>query len=102
MNEREAKGQFKNVLTSKIPMDQISRATEKGETDGFLKLLVDADSKQIIGASFLGTGCDEVIQLIAIVMSAKSSYEVIQKTVFIHPTVSEILPSLIAHLKPIK
>ncbi len=81
-----------------LPMSSIARAREKGETEGFLKILVDPRTDQILGASFLGTSCDEVVQLIAALMSAKVPYTLLQHTVFIHPTITEFLPILLTTL----
>ena len=79
-------------------MTSVSRAREKGETEGFLKIIVDGKTKQILGAAFLGTTCDEVVQLIATIMAAKVPYSVIERTVLIHPTVSEMIPTLLSKL----
>ena len=82
-------------------MTRVSRAIEKGETEGFIKILVDAASKQIIGANILGTGGDEAIHCILDTMYAKAPYTNIQRAVHIHPTVSELLPTVLADLKPL-
>ncbi len=79
-------------------MTAVARAREKGETEGFLKIVVEEKTKQILGASFLGTSCDEVVQLIAVIMVAKVPYTVIERTVLIHPTVSELIPTLLSKL----
>jgi len=79
-------------------MTSVARAREKGETEGFLKIVVDGKTKQILGAAFLGISCDEVVQLIAVLMAAKVPYTVIEQTVLIHPTVSEMLPTLLTKL----
>ena len=83
-------------------MEDVSRAWEKGETEGFMKLLVDAESKQILGASFLGTSGDEAIHCILDVMYAKAPYPVLQHAVHIHPTVSEFIPTMLQDLAPLK
>jgi pyruvate/2-oxoglutarate dehydrogenase complex dihydrolipoamide dehydrogenase (E3) component len=88
-------------LIAKRPMSRVGRAVEKGETQGFIKVLVDAQSRQILGASFLGTGCDEVIHGILDVMYAKAPYTMLQRTVPIHPTVSELVPTLLGDLQPL-
>jgi len=82
-------------------MTKVSRAVEKGETQGFMKIFVDADSKQILGAAILGTGGDEVIHSILDVMYAKAPYTTIQRAVHIHPTVSELVPTMLGELKPL-
>lgn len=102
LNERQARELNETVLIANLPMTEVARAREKGETEGFLKILVAAQSKQILGASFLGTGCDEVIQLIAAMMSAKAPYPLLERTVFIHPTVTELIPTLLSRLNPLK
>ncbi len=101
MTERQAIESGKSILKATMPMTRVARAREKGETDGFMKILVDGESEQILGGSFLGTGCDEVIQLIADVMTAGAPYTSIQRCVHIHPTVSELVPTLLEGLKPI-
>ncbi|HEX7226445.1 MAG TPA: pyruvate/2-oxoglutarate dehydrogenase complex dihydrolipoamide dehydrogenase, partial [Candidatus Binatia bacterium] len=83
------------------PMSRVGRAVEKGETQGFMKILVDADTKEILGASLLGIECDEVIHSILDVMYAKAPYTVIQRAVHIHPTITELIPTLLGDLKPL-
>ena len=92
------------ALIAMRPMTRVSRAAEKGETAGFMKVLVlvDAESHQILGASLLRTGCDEVIHGLLDVMYAKAPYTVLQRTVPIHPTVSELLPTLLSDLHPLQ
>ena len=99
LTEKDARNLHEDVLVAKLPMTAVARAREKGETEGFLKIVVDGKTKQILGAAFLGTTCDEVVQLIAVLMSAKAPYTVIDRTVLIHPTVSELLPTLLSELK---
>ncbi len=82
-------------------MEDVSRAFEKGETDGFMKVLVDAESKQILGASFLGTSGDEAIHCVLDTMYAKAPYTVLQRAVHIHPTVAEFIPTLLGGLAPL-
>jgi pyruvate/2-oxoglutarate dehydrogenase complex dihydrolipoamide dehydrogenase (E3) component len=91
----------KPALIGTRPMTKISRAIEKGETEGFIKVLVDANTKQILGASILGTGGDEAIHCIIDTMYAKAPYTNIQRAVHIHPTVSELLPTVFGDLKPL-
>jgi pyruvate/2-oxoglutarate dehydrogenase complex dihydrolipoamide dehydrogenase (E3) component len=81
-------------------MTRVGRAVEKGETQGFMKVLVDADNKEILGA-ILGTGGDEVIHGILDTMYAKAPYTVLQRSMPIHPTVSELLPTLLGDLQPL-
>ena len=76
-------------------MTRVGRAVEKGETQGFMKILVDAETKEILGASLLGIECDEVIHSILDVMYAKAPYTVIQRAMHIHPTVTELIPTML-------
>jgi len=85
-----------------LAMEDVSRAYEKGETKGFMKILVDRDSKRILGASLLGLSGDEVIHSILDVMYAKAPYTVIQRAMHIHPTVSEFIPTMLGDLKPLQ
>jgi pyruvate/2-oxoglutarate dehydrogenase complex dihydrolipoamide dehydrogenase (E3) component len=101
MTEREARSSGQRVLMGMRPMTRVGRAVEKGETQGFMKLLVDADSKDILGASILGTGGDEAIHCILDMMYARAPYTVMQKAMHIHPTVSELLPTMLGDLRPL-
>jgi pyruvate/2-oxoglutarate dehydrogenase complex dihydrolipoamide dehydrogenase (E3) component len=102
MNETEAlTSSYEHVLMAKMPMADVSRAREKGETDGFLKILVDGTTKHILGASFLGVECDEVIHVISVLIYAGVPYPAIEKMVNIHPTVSEFIPTLLSKLQPL-
>jgi pyruvate/2-oxoglutarate dehydrogenase complex dihydrolipoamide dehydrogenase (E3) component len=78
-----------------------TRAVEKGETQGFMKILVDAAIRQILGAAILGPGGDEAIHRILDVMYAKAPYTVLQRAMHIHPTVSELIPTMLGELKPL-
>ncbi len=101
MTLSQAKKTGKKLLVGKREMSKIARAKEKGETDGFMRVIVDAETKEIIGASILGVGGDEVISGILNIMTAKQPYTVIRDSVQIHPTVSELLPTLLEGLKPL-
>ncbi|HTD21634.1 MAG TPA: FAD-containing oxidoreductase [Terriglobales bacterium] len=101
LTEADVRQSGKRVLIGKRPMTKVGRAVEKGETQGFMKIFVDADSKQILGAAILGTGGDEVIHSILDVMYAKAPYTTIQRAVHIHPTVSELIPTMLGELKPL-
>ena len=81
-------------------MTKVGRAIEKGETQGFMKAIVDAETKEILGAAILGVGGDEAIHSILDVMYAKAPYTLFQRAVHIHPTVSELIPTMLASLKP--
>jgi pyruvate/2-oxoglutarate dehydrogenase complex dihydrolipoamide dehydrogenase (E3) component len=102
MTEREVRQSGRPALIGTRPMTKVGRAYEKGETEGFLKILVDAESKRILGASLLGTGCDEVIHCILDVMYANAPYTTIQRAMHVHPTVSELLPTVLGDLKPLE
>jgi pyruvate/2-oxoglutarate dehydrogenase complex dihydrolipoamide dehydrogenase (E3) component len=83
-------------------MEDVSRAYEKGETKGFMKILVDRDSKLIVGASLLGLAGDEVVHSILDLMYARAPYTVLQRAMHIHPTVSEFIPTMMQDLKPLQ
>ncbi len=101
MTEAEVRKTAKPALISAMPMEDVSRAFEKGETKGFMKILVARDSKQI-RASFLGLAGDEVIHCILDLMYAGAPYTVLQRAMHIHPTVSELLPTMMGELKPLQ
>ncbi len=100
MTDAEIRKSGRPALAAKYPMIRVSRAFEKGETQGFIKIAVDAETKQILGAAILGTGGDEVIHVLLDVMYAKAPYTVIQRAMHIHPTVSEYLPTILSKLEP--
>lgn len=101
LTETEVRKSGKPALIGTRPMTRVSRAIEKGETEGFIKVLVDAQTKEILGASILGTGGDEAIHCIIDTMYARAPYTNIQRAVHIHPTVSELLPTVFGDLKPL-
>jgi pyruvate/2-oxoglutarate dehydrogenase complex dihydrolipoamide dehydrogenase (E3) component len=101
MTEAEAKKAGKKVLVGKMPMKHVGRAREAGETQGFMKVLVDADSKELLGAAILGMSGDEVIHSLLDVMYAKRPYTTITHAMHIHPTVSELVPTMLGNLKPL-
>jgi pyruvate/2-oxoglutarate dehydrogenase complex dihydrolipoamide dehydrogenase (E3) component len=100
MTDSEVRKSGRRALVAKYPMIKVSRAYEKGETQGFIKICVDAETKQIMGAAILGIGGDEVIHVLLDVMYAKAPYTVIQRAMHIHPTVSEYLPTILGKLEP--
>ena len=102
MTEAEVRKSGRKALLGKRPMTRVGRAVEKGETQGFMKILIDAETKKILGASLLGIECDEVIHSILDIMYAKAPYTVIQRAMHIHPTVSELIPSMLGELKPLE
>jgi pyruvate/2-oxoglutarate dehydrogenase complex dihydrolipoamide dehydrogenase (E3) component len=95
MTEEEVRKAGRPALMGKRPMTQVGRAIEKGETQGFIKILVDAGTKKILGAAILGMGGDEVIHTVLDVMYADVPYTVMERAVHIHPTVSELLPTIL-------
>lgn len=101
LTEAQVRKSGKPALIGKRPMSKVGRAIEKGETQGFIKILVDADSKQILGASILGTGGDEVIHCLLDLMYARAPYTVMSRAMHIHPTVSELLPTVLQSLQPL-
>jgi pyruvate/2-oxoglutarate dehydrogenase complex dihydrolipoamide dehydrogenase (E3) component len=102
LTEDEVRRSGKPALIATRPMTRVNRAVEKGESLGFMKVLVDAESKLILGASLLGVGCDEAIHCLLDVMYAKAPYTTISRAVHIHPTVSELIPTLLQSLKPLE
>jgi pyruvate/2-oxoglutarate dehydrogenase complex dihydrolipoamide dehydrogenase (E3) component len=100
MTEVEAWHLGKRILVGTRPMTRVARAIEKGETQGFIKIVVDADTREILGAAILGIGGDEVVHGILDIMYAKAPSTTLQRAVHIHPTVSELIPTILAELKP--
>jgi pyruvate/2-oxoglutarate dehydrogenase complex dihydrolipoamide dehydrogenase (E3) component len=101
MTDAEIRKSGRPALVAKYPMIKVSRAFEKGETQGFIKIAVDAETKQILGAAILGTGGDEVIQVLLDIMYAKAPYTLVQRAMHIHPTVAEYLPTVLSKLEPL-
>lgn len=101
MTEARARESGKNVLIGKRPMSRIARAKEKGETKGFMKILIDADTDKILGATILGIEGDEIIHSILDMMYADEPYTTIKRAVHIHPTVSELIPTMLGNLEPL-
>lgn len=97
----DARKTGRKLLLGQRAMTQVGRAVEKGESQGFMKIVVDAESREILGAAILGTGGDEVIHSILDVMYARKPYTVIQRAMHIHPTVSELIPTMLGELKPV-
>ena len=101
MTEREVRQSGRKALIGKYLMSDVGRAKEKSETQGFMKVLIDAGSKQILGATVLGVGGDEVIHSLLDVMYAKAPYTVVSRAMHIHPTVSELIPTMLQDLRPL-
>ena len=101
LTEEEVRQSGRRALIGRRPMTKVGRAVEKGETQGFMKIIVDAQTHEILGASILGSGGDEAIHSILDVMYAKAPYTVIQRAMHIHPTVSELIPTMLGELQPL-
>jgi pyruvate/2-oxoglutarate dehydrogenase complex dihydrolipoamide dehydrogenase (E3) component len=101
MTDDEIRKSGRQALSGKRAMTRVGRAVEKGESRGFMKITVDANTKEILGAAILGVGGDEAIHCIIDAMYAKAPYTVVQRAVHIHPTVCELLPTLLGELKPL-
>src|SRR4029077_18681677 len=100
MTDDEIRKSGRAALAAKLPMSRVGRAVEKGETQGFIKISVDAETKHIVGAAILGVGGDEVVHVLLDVMYAKAPYTIIQHAMHIHPTVAEFLPTVLSKLEP--
>ncbi len=101
MTEREVRASGRPALSGKMLMTRVGRARERSETQGYLQVLVDRESKHILGAALLGIEADEVIHALLDVMSAGAPYTAIARTMHIHPTVSELIPTLLQSLEPL-
>ena len=101
MSEADVRKSGRPALIAKLAMQDVSRAFEKGETDGFMKILVDADTRQILGASFLGVSGDEAIHCVLDTMYAKAPYTLLRRAMHVHPTVAEFIPTMLEDLVPL-
>jgi pyruvate/2-oxoglutarate dehydrogenase complex dihydrolipoamide dehydrogenase (E3) component len=101
MTEREVRASGRPALIATMPMSRVGRAREFGETRGFMKVLVDEETKQILGASILGLSGDEAVHTLLDTMYAKQSYALLSRAVHIHPTVTELIPTLLQGLEPL-
>ncbi|ANR93426.1 FAD-containing oxidoreductase [Mycobacterium avium] len=101
MTVAQVRASGRRALVGKRPMTRVGRAVEKGETQGFMKVVVDADTREILGAAILGVGGDEAIHGILDVMSAKAPYTTLSRTMHIHPTVSELIPTMLQQMSPL-
>ena len=102
LTEDQVRKSGRKALVGKRPMTRVGRAVEKGETQGFMKVVVDAETEEILGAAILGVGGDEVIHAILDIMTAKKPYTAISRTMHIHPTVSELVPTMLQEMKPLE
>ena len=101
MTERQVRASGRKALIGKMMMSRVGRARERGETQGFMKILIDAETEKILGAAILGIGGDEIVHSILDVMYAGAPYTVIQRAVHIHPTVTELIPTMLGDLQPL-
>ena len=101
MTVSQVRASGRKALLGKRPMTRVGRAVEKGETEGFMKVVVDAETDEILGAAILGVGGDEAIHAILDVMSAKAPYTTLSRTMHIHPTVSELIPTMLQEMSPL-
>ncbi|WP_353861323.1 FAD-containing oxidoreductase [Azospirillum formosense] len=101
MTDEAVRRSGRRALVGMRPMTRVGRAVEKGETRGFMRIVVDADNREILGAAILGPGGDEAIHGVLDLMYAKAPYPTLQRAVHIHPTVAELLPTLLGELKPL-
>jgi pyruvate/2-oxoglutarate dehydrogenase complex dihydrolipoamide dehydrogenase (E3) component len=100
MTEAEARKTGRPLLVGSRPMTRVSRAVEKGETQGFMKVVADAETRQILGAAILGVGGDEAIHGVIDMMNARATIDTYMRAVPIHPTVSELIPTVLGEMKP--
>ena len=101
INKSAARQSGKRVLVGRLPMTRVGRARERGETDGFMEALVDAGTNRILGATIFGIEGDEAIHCLLDVMAAGLPYTAVSRTMHIHPTVSELIPTMLQSLKPL-
>ena len=101
MSEQEVRATGRAALIATMPMTRVGRARERGETTGFMQVLVDTESQRILGATLFGIEADEVVHCLLDVMSGGLPYTSIMRTVHIHPTVAELLPTLLGSLQPL-
>ncbi|MFB2607211.1 pyruvate/2-oxoglutarate dehydrogenase complex dihydrolipoamide dehydrogenase, partial [Rhizobium phaseoli] len=101
MTEKQARETGRKIMVSSRPMSRVGRANERGETKGFMKVIADAETKEILGAAILGIEGDEVIHGLIDAMNAGTTYPTLKWSVPIHPTVSELIPTLLGDLKPV-
>jgi pyruvate/2-oxoglutarate dehydrogenase complex dihydrolipoamide dehydrogenase (E3) component len=102
LTEREVRERGRPALIGRMDMTRVGRAREAGETQGFMKVLVDAQSERILGAALLGLNADEVVHTLLDAMAARQPYTTLQRTMHIHPTVGELIPTLLGDLKPLQ
>jgi pyruvate/2-oxoglutarate dehydrogenase complex dihydrolipoamide dehydrogenase (E3) component len=101
MTERQARATGRPLLVGTRPMTRVNRAVEKSETQGLMKLIADAETRQLLGAAIMGPGGDEVVHTIIAAMNARVPYTDLQWAVPIHPTVAELIPTVLRELRPV-
>ena len=101
LSENEVKASGRPALKATLPMSSVARAREFGQTDGFMKVLIDAETQQILGAAVLGLTGYELINPFTMAMIAKAPYTAVRDAMFIHPTVNELLPTMLEKVEPI-
>src|SRR5262249_27322473 len=101
LTEAQAHASGRKVLMAKMPMERVGRAVVRSETKGFMKILVDADDGGLLGAALLGIGGDEIVHSLLDIMYAKAPWTVIRRAMHIHPTVSELIPTMLGSLEPL-
>ena len=99
MTDRDALQSGRPIMRAQLPMTRVGRARERGETNGFLRVLVDANTERLVGATLLGIEADEILHLFILAMNAGLSYKALMRAVPVHPTVSELIPTLLSGLK---
>ena len=102
MTEAQVRESGRKALVGKMMMARVGRAKEHSETQGFMKILIDAESERILGAAILGIGSDEIVHSLLDVMYADAPYSVIRRAVHIRPTVTELIPTMLGDLKPLE
>jgi pyruvate/2-oxoglutarate dehydrogenase complex dihydrolipoamide dehydrogenase (E3) component len=102
MTTEQARASGKRVLVGYRPMSKVGRAKEMSETQGFMRVLVDADTTRILGAAIFGAGGDEIVHSVLDVMYADAPYTTISRAMHIHPTITELIPTLLQDLTPLE
>jgi pyruvate/2-oxoglutarate dehydrogenase complex dihydrolipoamide dehydrogenase (E3) component len=100
LTETQARALGRPVRIGKRAMTRVGRAVEKGETNGLMKIVVDAETRAILGAAILGVGGDEAVHAVLDTMSARAPYTTLMRTMHIHPTVAELIPTILGELNP--
>ena len=101
MNVRDARASGRNVLKAEVPMSRVTRAVLEGETTGLLRILVDADTEEFLGATIIGLHADDLVQIIGTAMQAGVRYPALRDALPIHPTMAEYIPSVLHSLEPL-